>query len=248
MHWRCVLLSLSFFLLATDISRADTIQVNGTCERGICGSPDVINLGSSISTPFDFTYRFDNSDTYRLQGESGGFYNSSLLALTLTNFIVTYLGNDTGTASANDVLDNNFTQAFGYDSGGNGFYTVNLYGTFGPGLGFASSASATGYDRGRLIASLGPVSQPAGDFFVTKTVNIVRPAGDPVLDYHYILDFGAGSAVGSSIDLYQQAPSPVPEPPTILLVGSAILCLVAFRRRLISRSTPSCHPVSPQLL
>lgn len=187
------------FSFAPCLSLASTVQVNGMCEKGACGSPDVLSLGNTISTPFDFTYTFANSDSYQLQGRSGGINTPTEFDLTLNNFVVTYLGNNSGTSSQTDVLDNEFTQAYAFRTGGRGIETVNLFGTFGADLGSASSASAYGTDRGVNRISLGPVFPPPNDFFSTATINTNTAAGNPLLDYHFILTFGAGSVEGSSI-------------------------------------------------
>lgn len=217
---------------ATCFSRASTIQVNGMCEQGTCGSPDVLALGSTISTPFDFTFTFANSDSYRLQGQSGGINTPAEFDLTLSDFVVTYLGNSSGTSSQTDVLDNDFTQSYAFRTGGRGTETVSLFGTFGAGLGSASSASAYGTDRGVNRISLGPVFPPPDDFFSTATINTNTAAGMPVFDYHFILTFGAGSTEGSYITVYPTPmASPVPEPSTFTLVASAAVGLLELGRR-----------------
>ena len=72
-------------------ARASSIQVNGTCEVGTCASTDVLALGSSTNTPFNFTYEFADTDLFRLQGNLSTGNLQTRVSLLVSNFTVTYL-------------------------------------------------------------------------------------------------------------------------------------------------------------
>jgi hypothetical protein len=238
---RLLLVSAAFLAASTlnPLAKAEAIRVNGTCEVGNCSNPGILNAGGSLNSPFDFTYSFANTDAYRLEGTVVAYQRPDLNELDVMDFVVTYLGNSFGTASDNDVLTSEFLQEYPRHGAGTESYFENLYGTFGPGLGLASSASATSGESGHVLPSLGPVSSPPDDFDVSKSGTIYLPAELPELDYAYTLNFGLGSIPGSSITLYPSTtppvnPAPVPEPNTMILLETGLLgCAGAIRRRLL---------------
>jgi hypothetical protein len=242
-----LLLTLAALLAASTLNphaTAEAIRVNGTCEVGNCSNPGILNVGGSLSSPFDFTYSFANTDSYRLEGTVFADQQPGEDILGVTNFIVTYLGNNSGTASDNDVLTSEFLQEYPRHGAGTESYFETLDGTLGPDLGLASSAGATFGENGHLTPPLGPVSSPPADFDVSKSGTIYVPAELPELDYAYTLDFGQGSSPGSSITLYPTTspvnPAPVPEPNTIILLGTGLLgCSEAIRRKILKTTAIS---------
>jgi hypothetical protein len=169
----------------------------------------MLNAGGSLSSAFDFTYNFANTDSYRLEGTVFAYQQPDEDLLGVSDFIVTYLGNSSGTVSGNDALTSEFLQEYPRHEAGIESYFEKLDGTFGPGLGLASSASATFGENGHLTPSLGPVLSPPTDFDVSKSGTIYLPPELPELDYAYTLDFGQGSSPGSSITLYPTTAPPV---------------------------------------
>jgi hypothetical protein len=210
---------------------AEAIRVNSTCEIGDCPSPGVLAIGTSLSTPFDFTYTFGNTDAYRLQGNLSTTNQPTTFLLEITDFEVTYEGNASGSASSTDVLASDFLQ--GIDSAqayGAGFESIG--GVFGPGLGSASSASGQVSFAGNSLPILGPFTPPPALFSGLYQGPITIPRGNILLDYQYTLTFGSGSEIGASIEVNPTQPAGVtPEPATWTLLGSGLLGLARLLRR-----------------
>jgi hypothetical protein len=234
-------ISLSAFIAALAIitvvgqpARASSIQVNGTCEVGTCSSTDVLALGSSTNTPFNFTYEFADTDLFRLQGNLSTSNLQTNVSMLLSNFTVTYLGNNTGTVSGDDTLVNDFLQPVHLQT--SEFFNANeaLSGVFGKGLGSASSATAQAFFMGITLPVLGPFTPPPSDFLSTGNGSGFVALGTEPNDYRYTLTFGDGSQIGSSITVNPgpNEPSTVPEPGSLVRFGSGALGLIgALRRR-----------------
>lgn len=211
-------------------SRAEAIQVNGTCEVGNCASPDILGINSSYAHPFDFTYMFANTDSYHLSGTVvGNFSSSGQVFLGITDFAATYLGNSAGTSSGADSLVSDFLQRFQTTAGpGTAFESIG--GVFGPGLGLATSASGQVLFGSTTLPLLGPFTAPPNEFSEQLSNLPVTFTSPTLLDYRYTLNFGQGSQVGSSITINPTEPSSVPEPSSLLLMGTGVITAFSARR------------------
>lgn len=227
------ILFLGLLVASIPLAQASAIQVNGTCEMGSCSNPDVLAFGGTSLKPFDFTYQFSNTDSYELQGFAVAANIASGFRLGIANFVVTYLGNSSGTASSNDVLTADFLQSVTNSSAGDQSVFESIGGFFGEGLGLGTSASTQFLIAGQGMPVLGPFTAPPTGFLHSAYGTLYVPAGTPVLDYRYTLTFGEGSQAGSSLLVYP--PSMVPEPSTITLVASGVLGLFSIAKRRMGR-------------
>ncbi|HEY7212041.1 MAG TPA: hypothetical protein VH477_17335 [Bryobacteraceae bacterium] len=216
---------------------AGTIEVNGTCVAGTCGNPDVLAYGGSNSNPFRFVYTFANSDRYQMTGTlsainnvnpaSGGTWEINAAQVT-----VSYLGNNSNTASGTDTMVVDFLQLFQSPAAGsNNNVREWISGTFGGPLANASSAQGQALTAGTAARILGPFFPPGN--FSDSAIN--QPgsytAGATLLDFKDTLTFGAGSGIGSTIYINNVPGTAVPEPGSwpvgalfaMLFVGSKLV-------------------------
>lgn len=214
---------------------ASSVSINGTCETGSCNSQDILSLNSSTSSPFDVVYTFANSDRYEASGTVGASATSTELSITAANITLTYLGNSTDTASANDVFSIDFIQYFqdGYSRGTNNSGYEYLAGNFSGDYADASSVSGQADSNGGVnMQLLGPFYPPT-DFSASATDQPFSYAAITQLDFLDTVTFGSGSGVGATIsvtNIPENPPvSPVPEPSTWIEVGTCLLCLLGSR-------------------
>jgi hypothetical protein len=104
---------LALFALAaisSPLAHALAIEVNGVCYVGYCASPDVLSIGQTVTTPFNFTVTSPNGDQYQVFGavtmsRSGAGISKSGYRMA------TYLGDTQGMGlSASDTLMIQFLQ------------------------------------------------------------------------------------------------------------------------------------------
>jgi MYXO-CTERM domain-containing protein len=238
---RLTQLSRSALVAATLVATAvaASINVNGTCEVGMCSVSDSLAPGASVNVPFTFMYTFANSDRYQGTGTiaaSSTYNTNGFIRITASDLALTYLGNSTGTVSAFDTLVIDFLQYF-ETPGGSGSNTTGfeyITGDFSGAYGGASSVTGQVFTTGGTsMAVMGPFFPP--NPFVASNTNqpVSGGATTSLLDYRDTVVFGAESGVGATIRITNVPPSvePVPEPATWLLGASGLVLATLLRRR-----------------
>ncbi len=204
-------------LLVVASSFGAAISVNGICETGTCASPDIIAIGNSATTSFNFTYTFANTDQYQVAGSFLGG-NTSGPDYTIP-YTVTYLGNAGGGNASADVLTIDFLQNYQYTRT-SGTFTETLRGGFAGPIDPSSTVQGRLFVSGQALPVQGSFSPPS-NFSVTLGGQAVSGLGNPLFfDIQRTDTFGAGSGVGASI--INATPSTVPEPSSLVLFGSGL--------------------------
>ncbi len=236
----CIFLTLAASTLFIGSAFAGAISVNGTCEFGVCTPADTLSEGNSLTNPFNFIYTFANTDQYQAIGTlaATNLSNSTgYIEITAAGITLTYLGNNSGTASGSDTLVvdflQNFQTPFGSGTGNNGFEYIS--GSFGGPLANASSVQGQGISNsGTAQAVLGPFFAPT-PFSASNTNQPTKVGPTTLLDFKDTILFAAGSGIGSTINV-SNTPSPAtptPEPSAGLLMTGSLFLLFRFRRMLL---------------
>ena len=217
-------------LVAAGLSAAafgGAISVDGLCEVGNCASPDVLSAGSSISSPFSFTYTFADTDSYQVTGTlTASDTMGSGFSLFVAGPTVTYLGNGGGTVSGADTLTIDFLQNF-VVSFTAGSFSESIAGTFGGALASGSSAAGQDFLDGHALPLMGPFpsSAPFSESF--NNVSLSGLTSPLLFDARFTDVFAAGSAVGATIN----SNPTVPEPATAGLMLAGLTALIGLRER-----------------
>jgi len=216
-----LLLAGSFMLAPTRLD-ANVISVNGICEVGTCGSPDVMAPGTTTSGNYSFVFALPNTDSYSFVGSFATTTNSIGQITNSSNILtVTYLGNPIGSASQTDVLTFDSTQWWtsSLTSITDSFTT---HGTFAGALGAGTSVLDQVFIEGNSDGILGPFTPPAGWNAGPKT-GTFSGLTDPLdRQVELTLTFGGGSAVGAIINVN---PIPTPEPGSFFLLTGGFLTI-----------------------
>ena len=221
--WRvvAVLAVASMSLFGSSVA----IEVNGTCEMGNCTTPDTVAANTTLTTNFDFTFTFADTDMYRIFGsfiatDTGGTgINSS------SPFNVEYLGPNA--ASGTDVLTIDFFQNYAYTGSSTGSFTETLRGTFAGPIAGGSSVTGRFSFGGNVLPLQGPFSPP-GAFLTTSSSIPVTGLTNPLLeDETRTYTFASGSLIGA--DVTNGTASPVPEPSALLPLSIVLLGLLIAR-------------------
>lgn len=200
------------FGIAGQSAFAGAVLVNGVCQVGNCASPDIIAMGTSVTTSFNFTYTFPNTDTYLISGSLIGTFGQGILV----PFNVIYVGNASRTTSGTDVLTIDFLLNFQSAFTSAGFNEL-LTGGFGGPISPASSVQGRVTVSGRALPLQGPFSPPA-DFSVSVENQAVSGITNPLrYDEQRTFTFGAGSGAGAEILNHQGSAGPGPG-------GSRVTC------------------------
>lgn len=229
---RCLLAGAVMFAALT--AHANTISVNGSCMVGDCSNPDVIIVptGATFQAPFSFLYTLPNSDQYSFAGvvSVGLMPGQVFYREDVRNLVVTYVGNSGGGASGNDLLMADFTQRF-FIGGRIMPHPEDemISGRFGAGVGDGSSVSGQFTFEGNVFPLLGPFSPPPDEFFGSARA-LTGGGGDAFENWEYVLRFGEGSGVGSSI-MVSSAPVPEPSSLVMLAMGGAGMLVGISRGR-----------------
>lgn len=197
---------------------AAALNVNGACQLGNCISPDILPPGSFIgSTSFDFTYRFPDTDTYRLFGYFFASESSTGHSIDfMQDLTATFLGNASGSVSQRDGLTADFLQNYNvaFSAGTfNEHMTVYLYGPLGPG----SSATGQLILDGQGLPLMGPFVTPGGHSESFGNVFLSGLSNPLLNDFRYVYIFGSGSDVGATIG------GVAPEPESVILAGLGLI-------------------------
>jgi hypothetical protein len=175
------------------------LSVDGTCEVGTCASLTALAVGSNVSLPFSLDVTLLNGDTFALAGTVTASNTASSGLLTTQLFYVQYLGNNgNNIASQLDTVTVDAISKFATSSLTSGPTTESIAGSLNAGMGAGSSASLQFSASDGLVISLGP--------YITSTFNASQSktetfAATTTWDENFSLTFGAGSTVGSCIDI-----------------------------------------------
>jgi len=230
------ILALSFAALPSAASAVPFygIQVNGTCDTGVCDFTNPAPFNTNSTQTVSLSVTLGDGDMFAITGSLGVQNNSNgSLVNTSTVYQVTYLGDGNGgTSQADTISVNSFLATATALSGGN--FDAGAVGFLGAGLGAGSSAQFSGVGNGLNGPALSPQVTAPGPFDADYDYPMAASGGDFKFEMSSISIFGAGSAVGSAMVFgAETAPVPVttPEPASIGLFVGALVVLSGLRRR-----------------
>ncbi len=214
---RVLVLCLLVFV-ATTVSFAGAIDINGTCELGNCAAPGILTSGQSTSASINFTYTFANTDSYHIFGSVAESNTNETISLSLG---AVYLGNASGTTSQADALTISFLQDYaeGFTGTVSGFReNMSMY-FYGPIAGTSSGTAQWSFDGQKLpLMSFAPSGPNSLSFTNITLSGLTEPlAGDWV----QVFSFGQGSNVGATIS------GTAPEPSFTALLGVGLLAIAS---------------------
>jgi hypothetical protein len=230
--------NLSLFILsilmAPAFARADSIQINGTCEVGDCTTAGLqasaISYGQ-VTGPNTFVLSdyIVGSDPYNIDITS---YGATYLSGTYIyiDFSATYIGSSPSTTADTIQLDE--LQDFYSNIPGtwDGNYTENVPVIVGNGTTFQANLCYNGGESTVCVGQVGPLS--AGTYNYALSNGLMGLGGGDYLaaDFDFVLKFPEGTAPGTTIDVLSSVPEPRQTiPVAVLLVG--ILCATLVRRK-----------------
>jgi hypothetical protein len=178
-------------LTVPSLCRAGVITVNGTCEVGNCASPPGLPFGSSTGQPFNFNYRFPNTDTFKIVGS---YTASSSSSGTHIEFRVKalYLGNATHSASGNDTIVVDLLQDYGFPGDLDGTYSYSNTFHVGKYVAPSSTVKTDLYYDGQDVGTIGPFTGP-GNYGGSASADLTGLTHPLAAEYRYTFFIAAGS-------------------------------------------------------
>ena len=241
---KLAVIALSLFLRGS-LLFADGISVNGSCEFGACSPVGVLPTNGSVNDSFSLVYTFANSDRYQITGvvSAGGYSVSPFIGFSRDTVTATFQGNNSGTTWVRISCRIDFLQAFqtplSAGTSDSGFESIA--GFFSGPISSASSAEHQFFSNGgTAMVLIGPFSPP-NPFFGASTKQPFSFGPITSLDANFTFTFGAGSGVGSAIDVCLSSP----EPPAGPFAGAVLLAAFIsrrFRSQKIHHSAPAVGP------
>lgn len=218
------------------------VQVNSTCEIGVCDAGVSTITNGTASTNLNFTYTFSNGDQYLITGSLSGTDTSNSYGSLTAPFVVEYTG-PYATSIGTDVLAVeifwNYSNVFTSFS-----FSETVRGQFAGSV--TGSSTVTGQDifGGNVVPQLGPFSPP-GAFNMTVSSGTLTGLSNPLLvELVRTYTFGAGTPIGGQITngtASPVAPPPAPPPgtpapPSLFLTIAGLGGLVFLMRRRVLRA------------
>jgi hypothetical protein len=213
-------------------AKSGAVDVNGTCEVGVCSPVSALSDGQSTSGAMNFTYTFGNGDTYAITGSYAASYSTAGGSTISFDPAVTYMGASpsVGTDVLNLTLFQNYFDTTCCTWAGD--YTesipLNLSASAGPGSSVSGELLYDGQSVG-LVGPFGPGSN-TGTLTTSLDFGALNSADTLAAQFKIYLTFGAGTLSGAS------ATSPAVPEPALMVPGGLCLLALAFAARRQNRS------------